>query len=110
MAPKKDFTLRPTTAKQMMRYAAGEPEPGTEPRAAADFDNSQKKAVAQKRRTRESQQGGRITMAFSPEVYDYIRIMSRIKGQSLALFIEDSIRKRMGEDAAQYELAKQIME
>ena len=104
MAPKKDFSLRPTTAKQMMRYAAGEPEPETEPRAAAaDLEPAQPI-----RRTSTAGKPHRITMEFSPAVHDYIRTMARMRGQSVKQFTEDVFVKSMEENADTYALAQKL--
>ena len=111
MAPKKDFSLKPTTAKQMMRYAAGEPEPEMEPQepemepraAAADLEPAQLI-----RRTSTAGKPHRITMEFSPAVHDYIRTMARMRGQSVKQFTEDVFVKSMEENADAYALAQKL--
>lgn len=105
MAPKKNFTVQPTTAKQLMRYAAGEPEPEQQEAAAAD----QSAAPAQPiRRTSTAGKPNRVTMEFSPEVLDYIRTMAGIRGQSLRQFTEEVFVKSMEENAEAYALAQRL--
>ena len=108
MATKKDFTLKPTTAKQLIRYAAGEPEPErqTEPQpAAAASDPEPAQPI---RRTSTAGKPHRITMEFSPAVHEYIRTMARMRGQSVKQFTEDVFIKSMEENAEAYALAQKL--
>lgn len=106
MAQKKDFSLKPTTAKQMMRYAAGEPEqePAPAPQAAA----ADPAPVQPIRRTSTTGKPNRVTMEFSPEVLDYIRTMAGIRGQSLKQFTEEVFTKSMEDNAEAYALAQRL--
>lgn len=47
----------------------------------------------------------RITMCFSPEIYDYIKTMSRMKGMTIAAFTESVFRKSMDSNADLYAMA-----
>ena len=108
MATKKDFTLKPTTAKQLIRYAAGEPEPEqqAEPQpAAAASDPEPAQPI---RRTSTAGKPHRITMEFSPAVHEYIRTMARMRGQSVKQFTEDVFIKSMEENAEAYALAQKL--
>lgn len=37
----------------------------------------------------------RINFAFRPDIYNYVTIMSRVKGQSLAMFVNDCLQQHM---------------
>lgn len=47
----------------------------------------------------------RINMAFYPDVYEYIQIMSRVRGESLTAFINLAIRQHMEEHSELYKKA-----
>ena len=49
----------------------------------------------------------RINFAFRPEIYDYVTIMSRVKGQSLAMFVNDCLQQHM---EAHEDIYKQVQE
>ncbi len=48
----------------------------------------------------------RINMGFRPSNYEYIQIMSRVRGQTLTQFINDCIEDHMKRNADMYEQAK----
>jgi hypothetical protein len=52
----------------------------------------------------------RINMAFSPENYEFIRVMSRISGQTLTDFTNNVIAKYREEHPEIFEQAKAIIE
>ena len=52
----------------------------------------------------------RINLAFYPDVYDYIITMARVRGQSLAEFVDATIRKDMKANAEIYQEAKAFIE
>lgn len=47
----------------------------------------------------------RFNMAFRPEIYDYITIMARVRGQTITQFTEDVFSLSMKENAKLYEEA-----
>ena len=47
----------------------------------------------------------RINMAFTPENYEYIRIMSRVRGENLTEFLNVLVKKSMEENREVYEAA-----
>ena len=47
----------------------------------------------------------RINMAFSPDLYDYIRTMSKVSGISLTDFVNRVLRQYMSEHREQYDRA-----
>lgn len=108
MAAKKDFTLKPTTAKQMIRYAAGEPEPMEPEMEPQAFNTASEMEPALQIRKKPAGKPHRITMEFSPEVHDYIRTMARMRGQSVKQFTEDVFIKSMEENAEAYALAQKL--
>lgn len=52
----------------------------------------------------------RVNMAFTPEVYEYIRTMSRIRGESITKFTNFVFEQHMKANAALYEEAKAFKE
>lgn len=50
----------------------------------------------------------RINMAFSPDVHDYIKTMSKVTGKSVTQFTNDVFRKSMIDNADLYEKAQQF--
>lgn len=47
----------------------------------------------------------RLNMAFSPDVYDYIRTMSKVSGITLTEFVNKVMKQYMDEHMEQYEKA-----
>ena len=52
----------------------------------------------------------RINMAFTPDNFDYIRIMSRIHGETMTAFNNRIIEEHRAEHPEQYEQAKALIE
>jgi len=52
----------------------------------------------------------RINMAYRPDVYNYIQTMARARGQSLAQFVDATIRKDMEANREIYNEAKRFIE
>ena len=48
----------------------------------------------------------RINMAFTPDVYDYIRTMARVRGESISTFTRYIFIRSMDENRELYEQAK----
>ena len=48
----------------------------------------------------------RINMCFKPDIYEYITIMARARGMSIAQFTDFVFRKSMADNAAFYEQVK----
>ncbi len=47
----------------------------------------------------------RINLAFAPDTYEYVQIMSRVRGESLTAFVNLALREHMREHADIYEKA-----
>lgn len=50
----------------------------------------------------------RMNMAFSPANYDYIRVMSAIRGQSMTQFVNDIIMEDRQKNGKVYRMAKEL--
>lgn len=48
----------------------------------------------------------RINMAFDPEIYDYIRTMARVRGESITVFSNRVFEQSMQENAQLYAAAR----
>lgn len=58
---------------------------------------------------RKGLKAARINMAFTPENYDYIRVMSGMRGNSMTDFVNYVIAEHRREHGEKYEQAKEIM-
>lgn len=66
-------------------------------------EEEQKKAMNEMRTSgRKGVKMPRINMAFSPEVYEYIQTMSRVRGETMTKFINHEMKKSMKENADIY--------
>lgn len=52
----------------------------------------------------------RINMAFTPEVHEYIKVMARVRGESITDFTNYIFTRSMEENAETYQRAKEFME
>lgn len=51
----------------------------------------------------------RINMAFTPTNIDYIRTMSKMKGQTMTQFVNDIITEKREKNGAAYQKAKELL-
>lgn len=59
---------------------------------------------------RKGMKAARINMAFTPENYDFIRVMSGIRGESMTNFVNYVIEESRRTNGTKYEQAKAITE
>lgn len=52
----------------------------------------------------------RVNLAFAPDVYDYVKTMSKITGQSYTEFVNKILRDHMAEHSEAYKKAVEIRE
>lgn len=52
----------------------------------------------------------RINMAFAPEVHEYIRVMARVRGETITEFTNYIFTRSMEENAETYRKAREFME
>lgn len=52
----------------------------------------------------------RVAASFTPEALEYIKVMSKIRGESMSEFIERVLMQHKAENMAQFEAAKQIID
>ena len=57
---------------------------------------------------RKGMKAARINMAFTPENYDFIRVMAGIRGESMTNFVNYVIEENRRTNGAKYEQAKAI--
>ena len=69
-----------------------------------------KRASQMKTQGRKGCKAVRINMAFTPENHEFIRVMSRISGQSLTEFTNNVIEQYRNEHPEIFEQAKAIIE
>ena len=121
MARKKDFTQANTGrgAYNQMAEAIAEPEEieaqNTQdaqevqnPRTPYTAEKAQEMREAGTTQGRKGCKAVRINMAFAPDIYEYIRTMARLRGESVTAFTNFVFRQSMEYNAELYEQAKQF--
>ena len=112
MAAKKDFT-QANTGRVYSTITEATAEP------AQDVQHTRKTYTAQE--AQEMRQAGttqgrkgckavRINMAFTPDIHEYIKIMARVRGESVTDFTNYVFRQSMEQNAELYEQAKSFKE
>ena len=112
MASKKDFTAANTgRVYATVAEATAEPEqqPAAGKKARKVYTNEEIKQMQAEGKTqgRKGCKSVRINMAFSPEIHEYIRIMSKHLGMSVTEFTNFVFKQSMELNAAQYEEIKE---
>ena len=72
--------------------------------------STQERQEALKTQGKKGAKAQRINMAFTPSNMDYMRVLSKIKGQTLTQFVNELIAKEREANADAYEKAKFIIE
>lgn len=94
MATKKDFAnLRTDRVYDAINEATAEPEDLLTPN---------------KTQGRKGQRAPRINLAFRPEIYDYVKTMSAVRGQTITDLVNHIIAKNMEENREVYEKAREF--
>lgn len=112
--PKKDFSKVNTrsvyTVEDAIQETTAAPAPAELPRRSRSTEPGEAEIQAAraqgKTRGRKGVKMLRINMAFSPEVYDYIKTMSQYSGMTITDFTELVFQKSLEKNAALYEQAK----
>lgn len=120
---KKDFSnVNVTPVYATIRQATAEPEPETEYVLVKAQDTQEVESKRKGRRTYNEQEAQeyltslrtsgrkglklpRINTAYSPDVYEYVQIMSRVRGQSMTEFVNDALRQHMNDHRDLYDRA-----
>lgn len=117
---KKDFTQANTgRAYNQMAEAIAEPEELEEqntqdthevqnPRTPYTAEKVQEMREAGTTQGRKGCKAVRINMAFTPDIYEYIRTMARLRGESVTAFTNFVFRQSMEYNSELYERAKQF--
>ena len=111
---KKDFTAANTgRVYSTIEEATAEPEQETQ--QAQEEQNKQEEQKPQKAKKAQGTQGRkgykaiRINMAFSPEVYEYIKTMARVRGENVTEFTNFVFSQSMEKNADLYNQAKKFI-
>ena len=116
MASKKDFTTANTgRVYSSIAEATAEPaqlEEQTQEQGRKTYTAEQAQEMRQAGTTqgRKGCKAIRINMAFSPEIHEYIKVMARVRGESVTDFTNYVFRQSMEENAELYERAKAFQE
>ncbi len=106
-AKKKDFSTVDTgRVYTAIEETLAEPQQATEPAA----DELREIREAGKTQGRKGCKAIRFNMAFTPTVYEYIKTMARVRGESVTDFTNYVFVQSMEENAELYEKAKQFTE
>lgn len=113
MASKKDFTAANTgRVYNAITEATAEPQAQEvqHPRKVYSEQQAQEMRQAGTTQGRKGCKAIRINMAFSPEIHEYIKVMARVRGESVTDFTNYVFRQSMEENAELYEKAKAFQE
>lgn len=111
---KKDFTTA-NTGRVYTAIEEATAEPEHEAQQAQEEQPMQEAQKAQKANKPQGTQGKkgykaiRINMAFSPEVYEYIKTMARVRGENVTEFTNFIFAQSMEKNADLYEQAKKFI-
>lgn len=110
---KKDFT-QVNTGRVYASIEETIADPAAEPQQAQETRYTQEELdairAAGKTQGRKGAKAIRFNMTFTPDVYQYITIMSRVKGQSVTQFTNEVFAQSMKDNAELYEKAKAFTE
>lgn len=82
-----------------------EAQQGRKPRRTYTEQEAQEIMQSLKTSGRKGLKLPRINLAFSPEIYEYIKTMSRVSGQSMTDFINAALQQHLNEHRDIYEKA-----
>lgn len=109
MASKKDFSQLNTgrvygaideaTADTQQEQQAQEAQHTRKPRKTYTEEEAQEIKLAGKTQGRKGCKAVRVNMAFAPDLYEYIRTMSRMRGESITEFTNYVFRNSMTQNA-----------
>ena len=111
---RKDFSKVKTgsvyTVEDAIQEATADPAPAELPRRSRSTEPGEAEIQAARAQGRTRGRKGvkmlRINMAFSPEVYDYIKTMAQFSGMTITDFTELVFKKSLEKNYALYEQAK----
>ena len=111
MASKKDFSAANTgRVYSTITEATAEAQEVLHPRKVYSEKEAQEMREAGTTQGRKGCKAVRINMAFSPDLYDYIRTMARVRGESVTKFTNFVFRQSMAENETLYKKAQEFKE
>ena len=115
MASKKDFTgINAESVYSSIEKATAEPAPKPIKRRSRSLEPTAEEIQLAREQGRTQGRKGvkatRINMAFTPEVHQYIKTMSKVRGESVTAFTEYVFRQSMEQNADLYEKAKEFVD
>lgn len=115
MAGKKDFSsVNTSRIYETMAAATAEPEAAADPinghkpykeRRTYTDDEARAAMIGLKTSGMKGVKLPRINLAFAPDVYDYIKVMSQVRGETLTEFVDHILRKNMEDNTEIYNKA-----
>jgi hypothetical protein len=106
-AGKKDFSTINTGSRVNAAISSATGKQGQQGEASAEEKSA--RASALRTQGRKGCKAVRINMAFSPENYEFIRIMARVTGKTMTEFANLTIAKYREEHPELYEKAQDII-
>lgn len=76
----------------------------------ADNDQAKQAAAAMAETRKRGQPMFRVSVGFTPEVYDYVNTMAGIQGKSLTAYLVDMLAKDREKNESTYQAAKALRE
>ena len=108
MATKKDFSeMKTGRVYDTITEATAEKEPIKKNKPRKEYTPEERLQFMESMKTsgRKGAKMPRINIAFVPEVYEYIKIMSRVRGETMTEFVNISLKNYMEEHKDIYEKA-----
>lgn len=84
-------------------------EPGRKPRRGYSEAETKDAMDALNTQGKKGMKAMRINMAFSPELHDYIKVMSDVKGETITQFVNEILRQSLEQNRETYEKAKELI-
>ena len=111
MGKKKLFdSIETESVYDSIAEATAEPKPAALPRRSRQEEPTEEEIAAAREQGKTQGRKGvkaiRINMAFTPDVHEYIKVMARVRGESVTDFTNYVFRQSMEQNAALYEQAK----
>lgn len=109
MAQKKDFTAnaKKQTAAEQLTIATQEPATRKDRKTYSAAEAEQIKADLSTQ-GRKGVKADRLNMAFTPQNYDYVKVMAALKGQTMTKFVNELIAQSLESNKALYDQAREF--
>lgn len=110
MAAKKNFANIAEESAPVYDTLIGADPQQRKPRRTPDAQEAQQALDNLKTQGQKGVKAPRINLAFTPANYDFVHVMSRIRGQNMTQFINDVLAAERDRNGEAYQQAKALVE